>query len=376
MKKLKWLLPLVMVSWVAGISSAADFNVQTGFQFDWWDDTTQAKGSQVYIPLRLEAKFQPISFRVLTGYAYTYYNSSAGESRSLENALDTKINFSYEILEKLPVDVLIGLGFNLPTGKTALNPQDLVIMMDPELVSINRFGEGLNVNPTLTVAKEWGDWVGGVGIGYIWRGKYDYSTNMKGYDPGDILNLTAEIRYDFSRYWKAQLFGNYAWYEKDQVVYTDYYQEGDFFLVGLGFHYSPQKWEAGFTLRNIIRKKSKFQVVQPGVLSTEEENSHGKEWIADLGLRYFLSDRTTLKSYLQGLLIQANDYPADSSRYVGKREKLSLGLGASRVFTPHLEAELLVKGFVMHDDEARFPEYRSGRTYRGFSVGAQLTGRF
>jgi len=159
MKKLKWLLPLVMVSWVAGISSAADFNVQTGFQFDWWDDTTQAKGSQVYIPLRLEAKFQPISFRVLTGYAYTYYNSSAGESRSLENALDTKINFSYEILEKLPVDVLIGLGFNLPTGKTALNPQDLVIMMDPELVSINRFGEGLNVNPTLTVGSATKMWV-------------------------------------------------------------------------------------------------------------------------------------------------------------------------------------------------------------------------
>jgi hypothetical protein len=38
--------------------------------------------------------------------------------------------------------------------------------------------------------------------------------------------------------------------------------------------------------------------------------------------------------------------------------------------------ELLVKGFVMHDDEARYPEYRSERTYQGFSAGGQLTGRF
>ncbi|MDI6753812.1 MAG: hypothetical protein QME78_05395 [Thermodesulfobacteriota bacterium] len=376
MKKLKWLLPLVMVSLVAGISSAADFQVQTGFQFDRWDDTTKAKGSQVYIPFRLEAQFQQFSFSVLTGYAYTYYDPSAGESRSLNHALDTKLNFSYEILEKLPVDVLIGLDFNLPTGKTALSQKELSLIMDAELVSINRFGEGMNVNPTLTVAKEWGNWVGGIGIGYIWRGKYDYSTNMKEYDPGDIFNFNAEIRYDFSRYWKARLFGNYTWYEKDQVLYTDQYKEGDFFLVGLGVYYSPQKWDAGFTLRNIIRMKSKFQAQPSGVLAIEEKNSHGNEWIADLGLRYFLSERTTLKSYLQGLLIQENDYPADSSRYVGKRAKLSLGLGASRIFNPHLEAELLVKGFVMHDDEARFPEYRSARTYRGFSVGAQLTGRF
>jgi hypothetical protein len=376
MKTIKWLFTPVMVLWMVGISSAADFKVQTGFQFDWWDDTSKNKGSQIYVPLRLEAQFQPLSFSVLTGYAYSFYEPSAGESRSLSYPLDTKINFSYEILKKLPVDVLVGLDFNLPTGKTGLNAQDLVLVMDPDLVSINRFGEGFNVNPTLAVAKEWGNWVGGVGIGYIWRGKYDYTTDMKDYDPGDIFNLNAEIRYEFSRFWKARLFGGYAWYERDQVIQSDYYQEGEFFLVGIGIHYSPPKWEAALTLRNIMRKKSKYQVSQPGVLSTEEENGHGKEWIADLVLRYFLNDRTTLRSFFQGLLIQANDYPADSYWYMGKREKFSLGVGASRVFTPHIEAEVLVKGFVMQDDESRFPVYRDGRTYRGFSIGAHLTGRF
>ena len=312
---------------------------------------------------------------VLTGYAYTYYDPSAGDSQSLSQMLDTKVNFAYEIMEKLPVDILLGLDFNLPSGKTALKQKDLVLMMDPDLVTITQLREGYNINPTLTMAKEWSNWVAGLDLGYVLRGKYDYSQDLRNYDPGNIFNTTAEVRFDFLPNWSTRLFGNYTWYEKDQVESSDFYREGDFFLAGLGLQHTQTKWAASLTLRSLFRNKSKFQE-QAGTLATEEQNSHGNEWIGDLAFRYFLNEQPTLQSYLQGLLVQDNGYPSDSSHFIGKRQKLSLGIGASRRLNQHLEAELLVKGFVMHDEEARYPEYRSERTYQGFSAGGQLTGRF
>ena len=360
---------------VAGVSFAADVQFQTGGQYDGWKDGNNNQGSQAYVPLQVKAQHKQVSVGVLTGYAYTYYDPSAGDSQSLSQMLDTKVNFAYEIMEKLPVDILLGLDFNFPSGKTALKQQDLILMMDPDLVTITQLGEGYNINPTLTIAKEWSNWVAGLGFGYVWRGKYDYSQDLRSYDPGNIFNTTAEVRFDFLPNWSARLFGNYTWYEKDQVESSDFYREGDFFLAGLGLQHTQTKWAASLTLRSLFRNKSKFEE-QAGTLATEEQNSHGIEWIGDLAFKYFVNDQTTLQSYLQGLLVQDNGYPSDSSHFIGKRQKLSLGIGASRKLNQHLEVVLLVKGFVMHDDEARYPEYRSERTYQGFSAGGQLTGRF
>ncbi len=357
------------------LSYAAEVGGSLGVNFDWWDDTTKARGHQIYVPLKFQAQYQPFSLQLLAGYAYTYYDPAAGESRSLSAPLDTKLNLSYEILEKLPVDILIGLDVNLPTGKTALAIKDLVLMMDEELISINRFGEGYNINPTLTVAKELGNFVAGLSAGYSWRGKYDYSSESRNYDPGDIFTLGAEVRYDFTRTCFMRFFGNYAWFEKDQLEGADQYQEGDLYLFGWGIHYNPPKWQTGFVLRNIYRQKSKFQDTQ-GTLITEEKNSHGLEWRGDLYFHYLITPKTTLKTGLQGLLITANDYPQNSSRYIGKKEKLSLGLGMTTAIGTRFTADLLLKGFVMHDEDSQYPEYRSGRSYRGFSLGAFITGFF
>ena len=40
------------------------------------------------------------------------------------------------------------------------------------------------------MAKEWDRWVVGLGVGYVWRGEYDFATNIRDYDPGDIFTAT------------------------------------------------------------------------------------------------------------------------------------------------------------------------------------------
>jgi hypothetical protein len=411
MKRLISILFLFTLVFYSGICAAADVDIKTqmGFNYDWWDDSKDNKARQFFIPMSLEARYRDLSFRVLTAEANTHIDPVGSPSRSLTHLLDTKVNLSYEILGKLPVDILIGLDFNLPTGKSNLKERDQVLLMDPDLVTITNFGEGFNVNPTVSIAKEWGNWVVGVGFGYVWRGEYDFRNKVfewthdmgpiagsqsfytKDYNPGDILNANAEVRYYFSPNWNARFFGLYTWYTKDKVDSLKFYQEGDFLLLGLGLYYNQKKWDAGFTLRSIFRDKSKFKEEVPAAyaspselyarwrslpLSTEDQNSHGDEWVADLSLRYFLNDKTTIKSFLQGLLITKNDYPSNSPRFIGQREKISLGLGLQRKLFSYFEGEFYAKGFLMHDEERFFPEFLSERSYRGFSAGLQLISRF
>ncbi len=362
-------------SFGASSSSAADIEVQTGFEFDWWRDDSKNVGYQGYVPLKISTQISDFSLSLLGGYAYTNYDPHVGAGRSLSYTLDTKINLSYEILDRLPFDILLGLGFNLPTGKTPLRQEDLVLIMDPDLVSITKFGEGFNINPTLTIAKEWGDWTAGVGIGYVWRGEYDFTTELRNYDPGSIYTATAEVRYDFSLAWRARLFGQYAWYDKDQVQNHDYYREGDFFLVGGGLGYSQKSWNAAFTLRYIFRGKSEFQDVS-GTLVTPGNTNYGDEWIADALVRFLVSDQTTLWTRIQGLYIQENGFPSTSAFHVGRREKGSLELGGKRAFGQHVDAGLAVRGFLMHDEESQYPQYKGETDYRGFSVIGNVTARF
>ncbi|RPJ00786.1 MAG: hypothetical protein EHM36_14200 [Deltaproteobacteria bacterium] len=364
-----------------GVSLAADWSVRTILNYDWWNDSPGNRGMQGYLPFKIEARHQDFSASVLTGYAFTRFDPHGAEVRSLSHLLDTKINLSYEIADKLPVDLLIGLDFNLPTGKTHFKQRDLSLIMDPDLVSINNFGEGFNFNPTLSLAKQFGNWVGGLGVGYVRRGNYDFSTNFKDYHPGDIFNLTAEIRYFFSSRWNGRLFGKFAWYNEGDwkvlspVTSRNSWKEGDFFNTGLAINYDEKKWNAGLLVQGIFREKGRFRLETIG-LFTEADIKRGNEWLGDLYFRYMLDDKTALKSSFEYLYKDENSGSPTLPRFVGRREKYSFGLGATRTLSRYLEGEAYVKGFYMHDGEATFPEPRNGRSSRGFSTGLHLTSRF
>ncbi|HEY6874047.1 MAG TPA: hypothetical protein VI298_15085 [Geobacteraceae bacterium] len=371
------------IFFIMEICSAADISLQTGMNFDWWADNKDNHATQLYAPLTITGLFNNFSFKVLTAYMDTHLNSSGVGSNSLvgssslDHLIDTKLNLSYAIIDKLPVDILIGLDFNLPTGKTDLSKSDLALLIDPDLISINNYGEGFNVNPTITFAKEWGKWAGGAGFGYLWRGSYDFSSatpfTTTDYQPGDIFNVNAELRYYFSPALHARFFGSHAWYGTDTAQGSDFFQAGDFSQFGLGINYNQEKkWDAGFTFRGILRDKSNW----PG---TSKTLSQGDEWIFDLAARYLPNEKTALRSFIQGRYFTEND--STSSFSVGKREKLSFGVGATRELGAHYEAGLDIKGFVKHDDATNFPpstppQIPSARDFQGFSATLMLTAIF
>lgn len=379
MKKYLFLSAVAAIFSSAGLCSAAEIRMQTGLMFDWWADNQISDVRQVSVPFTITGQLNDFSFKLLTAYTDTHLERSgtAGNS-SLGHLLDTKLCTSYQIIDKLPVDILLGLDFNLPTGKTNLRQRDLALIMDPDLVSINNFGEGFDINPTISLAKEWGNWVTGIGFGYLWRGSYDFSKdiNITDYQPGDIYNINAELRYFFSPDMYARLFGSHAWYGPDTVRGRNYFQEGDFTQFGFGLNYSREKkWEVGATFRGILREKIRFQN-SPGVLVTESNDRQGDEWILDLAGKYLLDEKTVLSSNLQGRYFTHNDYATTSPFYVGAREKLSLGIGITRALGTHFEAGLDVKGFLKHDDQKNFPQTTNSRDFRGVSVSLMFAGSF
>ncbi len=369
------LLGAVYILFNLETAAAYDLSVQTGFQVDWWKDDKDGKAVQAHIPVEIEARQGDYSLSLLAGYASTHVEPSAGENRTLSHLLDTKVNFSYTVTDRLPVDMLIGLDLNLPTGKTDFVQEELALIMDPDLVSITTFGEGFNVNPTVSVAWDRGAWTAGLGLGYLWRGEYDFSRNVQDYDPGDIVNATAEVRYYFSPVWNSRFFGGYAWYGKDTVEGEDFAQPGRHYLLGAGLYYNRTRWDAVLTVRTVLRDKSKFQETSGG-LFTEDSNGRGREFTGDLMLTYRLNDKTALNASVRGLYITDNDYPADSSRFTGARGKTELGLGVGRRICRNLRYEVNVKGFVMHDEETNFPETRDARDFSGLSTVMRLTTGF
>ena len=146
------ILSVLPLLWCTG-SHAAGLSVESGVQQEYWEDTRDSSGNQTLVPLRIEWSKGDATIGLLTGVVHAALDTPGTADRSLTHTLDTKLNLSYVIQGKLPVDLLIGMDLNLPTGKTDLSAADLALIRDPEIVTVTTFGEGVNLNPTLSSRK-------------------------------------------------------------------------------------------------------------------------------------------------------------------------------------------------------------------------------
>lgn len=355
---------------------AQEVQVETGFHFDWWDSPGGDWGQQYYVPLIARVNYKDFAFRVVGGRAYTAANQSDGANASTAAFLDTKLNLSYQIVEKWPIDMLFAIDFNLPTGLRNLTQEELMMVMDPDLVSIINFGEGFNINPSIILSRQWGEkWFTGVGIGYNVRSRYMYSTEVMDYRPGDAFSVVPEVRYDFADHWESRLFGNFTTTSMSKTYEVDFVKQGDFFLIGAGLSYIRSEWDAGLNVSGIIRLDDQWyqNPYQDGPLTYSF--SQGNEIITDLSLKYSLDEDTRISSLARFLWMSGNDEPPRSAFYWGQRQYFSLQLGVARRLTPHLELECAFKGFTMHDGP-NWNHRGQDKSFRGGAANIKLTGFF
>ncbi len=361
----------------ATASAAAESAVQVGFGYDGWKSTPNASGGQAYVPVRAETKTDVFNFAIVSGLVRTTANPGEGDTVSLTNTLDTKVTSSYGIFGKLPVDILLGLDVNAPTGKTDLSAKELPLVMDSELVTITSFGESWNFNPSLTIAKEFGDWMAGLSTAYAFRGRYGASKDagLHDFEPGNVWTVAGALQGELTHATGLRIFGSFANYGTEREGAMPLLREGNFYLLGVETEWHNEKTRLALTLKDICRAKNAVPD-SGGTLARESDNSHGNEFRADLTGTYALTGGTMLSASLAGLHVSENSYAPGSGRHIGTRNKGTVGLGAAQKLADSLEGELSVKGFVMKDEASEFPEPQGDRTYRGIQSVVKLTGRF
>jgi hypothetical protein len=325
------------------------------------------------VPVIVDTALDDFSFRAMTSFAYTHADLSGTHGRSLSCVVDTKLNFTYMMVDRFPADVIFGLDFNLPTGKTKLDNDELALLLDPDLVEISQFGEGFNINPSIGMARVWDSWAAGIGVGYLLRGKYDYSESVLDFDPGDIWSLTGEVLYAVSSKVTAKFYGEMARYGKDRVRGEDYYEESDFMLVGAEMEYYGKNLETSLAVEGIYRGKSKFQETGSGLL-TEDRSSYGDEYHVTLSCSYQLRESTILRPQLSYLQVNENDYAQTSPFYIGDRSKISLRVSMLREFRNAFNGEFTLSGYQLDVDRNWY--HSDARTYRGIAAVAMVTKRF
>ena len=365
------ILPVLPLLWCAG-AHASGLSVESGVQQEYWEDTRDSSGSQALLPLRIEWSRGDATIGLLTGAVRASVDIPGAGDRSLTHTLDTKLDLSYVVQGKLPVDLLIGMDVNLPTGKTDLSSADLALILDPEIATVTTFGEGVNLNPTLSIAKEWGPWSAGAGVGYDVRRAYDVSAEagLTDYDPGDVLSLNALLQRECSRGYVGRVFGKFSRFGKDRLRGADLFREGDYRMAGVGISRTGAAWEADVDIRGTFRGKA--EILSGGSLVTEPERSRGEEWSAEASARHALREDVSLSGSVRGLIVAKNGYSGGASRHNGSKEKIAISVGCDRRFASGMAAGVSLKGFLMTEGGQAVPQFVEARTSRGIALAFRI----
>ncbi len=355
-------------------ATASEYSAKTGLTYQSWSSNKDESGSQIYIPVQLDAVQDRFSWYVKAGYASTDGDLGGQSNQSLSGLLDSQAGVTYALPSWAGLDWLVGLDLNLPSGQTGQDERRVRMMIDPDLVSVTSAGQGLNINPTLSMARQWGPWMAGLGLGYAFQGEYDYSDQTQSYDPGDMLNVAGQVSYDFSDAWGLNLQAQYVAIGMDRVDGNDLLDKGDIWLLGAALKRSGQTWQVSLSVQDIIRGKARVKDAS-GSLVTEPRDSQGPELIVDLSASYQFRPRTSVSAGLLYLHVAENGYDSTSSFYMGSRQKVALSMGVQQQLNDAFEVQFALSGFTM-DDDPNWLHPDEDRRYQGWSLTAAVVKQF
>ncbi len=361
-----------MLATAPGPAAADEWTARTGVHVDWWDGAGQ-NGHEVLGPFSLAFDTPRWGVSVRGAYGTSERDPGVVPSGSITGFTDTTLSGYYRLVLG-DTEIRAGLNLDLPTGKSRLSSRDVAAIQDEDLVALDRFGEGLDVNPTLTVYHNFGAFGLGLAAGFLWTGEYDPTTEpADDIDPGD--EVTVAGLGDVYLADAVRLIGRvaYTYYTVDQRRGRDSFREGDEIDLLVTVEWRPEPWWLVLTLRDIIRDKAE-RIGAGGLLVTEAQNSKGNEFRAGLTAGYILSDAWSVQGSVDVRRIEANDYAKGDPLHDGGRTKVAFGPGIR--WTPHrrLAVEAGFRYFVMDVEEG--PLFPRAGTINGVHADVLVTYRF
>lgn len=353
------------------------FTLSTGIRYDVFEDNTPAenRGSEVTFPLSLAYRTDQLSLRLISGYAYSKFDSGdiTVLDASISSLTDTLVSFSY-VRPDLPVGLILGVDFNLPTGKENLTTEQFRAELGDsnKLVEIDNFGDGFNLNINGGLAKQFGQIGLALGVSYIFRGEYDPTADIPNDDlnPGDEFALSSIISLEPAEIVNLTGFIGYVIFGTDQVNGQDSFKEGNKLTLGADIVVNLEPYRLALSLQDAFQAKSERIDTSTSPIA-ERETPNGDEFFASINLDYELSRDLILRAIADTRIFGDNDTDSRSLFFDGGATRYSLGPGFSYQLIKNLYINGIAKYFNLKEkQDAQLPE---DVTFKGFNLDLDIT---
>lgn len=361
------------IDWVAG-----KLNVSIDTQKYSWKSEEGAKGGQNVTPLTVNYKYGNTVLG-LRAAKISSSNKTPDREGSVSTMSDTALSLAHELRLKDSPDwsFRFNLDYNAPTGKASLVGREKLAIMDGNLVSQTRFGEGENITPGIVVTKAFTKNLSlGLGFSKTNRGEYDPNGDVENdiLNPGNEERLTLQGQYATK---DMMILGGliYTDSESTRVEDIEYFQKGkrqDINLTGIFSLPLAQRLTIG--ARYGKQDPDSYINFFTGNFEKESFNINGESKYISVAYSKGLNSVSNLNITADWLEIKANSYDQFNDLYNAGREKYSLSASYDYMFNANSRASLSVTGFEMKDKAT--PATLVDTKYSGNVVSVNLAHKF
>jgi hypothetical protein len=362
--------------------------IEQDFRFATWEGTRgsdifkpeRGEGSQFYASLTgaMSANLANVALWELaarTGYVWSHHGTQ-GQAATYVGPTDTVLTAKVTIGGFSYVSPFVSVNANVPTGESFLPGQQRFVRMDPDLVELGAYGEGLNINPvvgftfaptaTLMISPS---------IGYAWRGKFDReggfnivndNGNASGddltgtrveVDPGNVLQASLT---SVARIGAATVQGSFTYVSQSEVSLNGIPvgQAGAGYVASLRALYPlASKVTLDVSGGWSFKEKNRVPKTPPsptlpfgaGDLIEEARNSNSQVLIGAIQPTFALSDNFALGANYSFLWHDQNSYDIIEDRFIPGRIKHSVGLVLDYTLSKTAIITLSGSRFWVHD---------------------------
>jgi hypothetical protein len=305
----------------------------------------RGRGAQLYIPYGLQLTGRPTDDLKIDivgrGGWVRARQSTADKSGEVATTTDTQVSATAAYLGISGIQPFVSINFNIPTGKSVLFGSAANARMDPDLVDIATFGEGLNVGPTAGLSAALArNVIATVSGGYTWRGSYDREgpqvtpplvQGTTQIDPGDVLTGTVSIGYQVDRL-LGQITGSISTETDTKVAGQRMFRPGvRFLLTGTWLYTWPETWGVTTVTAAVAHaKKNKVlfldqTTLAPIIYDSEPFNTNSN--LYRVGIEHlFAIGRFSAGPVGSFLYRDRNGYNSATLQFVPAKERWSAGL--------------------------------------------------
>lgn len=285
------------------------------------------------------------------------------DTKKLSGLSDTRIQINKSFSDD---QLILSLGFNLPTGKTGLNFEEewfvtAFLSRDFLIYPIRRLGGGFGVNALFGGATMAGEFRLGASALYHYTGSYEAYKNNGDYDPGDFYSLNVGFKRPYEQFFWMGDF-TYTSYSDDKQDGAKIYNRGNQFLFRVGGVWETSKIRASADARFFIRDRNAVYDIAGTIIN--QLQIYGNEFSLIGNVAWFFDEKKWELGPLVHLrMIAANEYELGDALNVG------FGAQAGRWLNSRYQLGLSFEYFTGNADGGNID-------LSGYQIATSLSGLF